>query len=154
MSEDTQKKEFPFKIDEVAGKSLNQKVTASYLIKYAEKNGIPAAKKSPNSITLKGSHGSYSGDDVIDLSQDYIFTIEVKEKRGPYFFEVNGEGLQSERQKLTAQEIIDLARASGLVFDLNSQLESGDREFGADEVIDLTQFHEFATIPTGSGDVA
>ena len=157
MSEDTKKKGFPFKIDEVAGESPNQKVTASYLIKYAIEKGIPAAKESPESITLKGSHGSYSGDDVIDLSQDHIFTIEVKKERGPYFFEVNGESLQSEEQKPTAQEIIDLARARGVYIPESPILRAvggQKRKFGANDRVDLVQFKEFAIAPGGPTDVA
>ena len=155
MSEDAKKKGFPFKIDEVAGESPDQKVTASYLIKYAKEKGIPAAKESPESIILKGSRGSYSGDDVIDLSQDYVFTIGRKETKGPYRFTVNNQGLESEQPELTAQAILDIARAAGVDMAPNPKLKVvRGRTFEPNELVDLTEFHEFLTPSGDRGTVA
>ena len=157
MSEDIKKKGFPFKIDGVAGESPDQKVTASYLIKYAIEKGIPAAKESPESITLKGLRGSYSGDDVIDLSKDHDFTIEVKKENGTYFFEVGDKKLQSEQKILKAQEIIDMARNAGLYVPEKPILRAvGDnkRKFEADEQVDLSQYHKFTISLGGSTPVA
>ena len=153
MSEDT-KKGFPFKINGEMGEWLVREVKASELIEYAQKKGILDTKEPLEFITLKGVH-SYSSNDVIDLSKDHDFTIEVKKERGPYRFTVNGKGLESEQPELTAQAILDIARAAGVDMTPNPKLKVvRGRTFEADELVDLTEFHEFLTPPGDRGTVA
>ena len=76
-----------------------------------------------------------------------------------YKFEVNGHELYSPRQKLTAGEVLEIAKeGNALDGDVRDQiledLDGTRGEFRVDDEVDLGEDHVFATMPSEPAPVA
>ncbi|MBF2754377.1 MAG: hypothetical protein ISN29_03850 [Gammaproteobacteria bacterium AqS3] len=72
--------------------------------------------------------------------------------QGPYKFQVNGQEMESDQEKLKASEIIRLAQdrgfaSSGKPEEFVLQVSGEDKEFKYDETVDLSRDNAFLIIP-------
>ena len=141
------KKIFPYAVEGVSFDSPEEKVTAESIIYFAQEKGVPAAQDSVEKLTLKSEKTIYSGDDLVNLSQDNIFSLGVK----VYKFTVNGQALESNSGKLVVLDIIEMAKKEdvhipGKPEELFLEVVGGTSKFKIDDWVDLSQFHEFILI--------
>lgn len=75
-----------------------------------------------------------------------------------FAFTVNGDEIKTEHEKLIAADILRLAKDAGAIpaNPDNYQLETveGNNKFKQEDWVDLREFKEFITVPTGKTDVA
>ena len=75
-----------------------------------------------------------------------------------YSFTVNGVEIKTPHEKLTAGDILRLAIGNGAISgkaeDYILESHEPERQFKADDVVDLTEFNDFITEKTGPTPVA
>lgn len=136
------------------------KFSASELLKQISEDGafdeLPKSGENVGFYALKveGSGKQYAGEEQIDLHDEKEFTlVQIL-----YPFEVSGAKFTSGSQKITAQEVLDIARKGGAIpsdtgpYEL--QLAGGRKKFNNIDTIDLAKFHTFLAINVSSTRVA
>lgn len=82
----------------------------------------------------------------------------ASQSKGSFTFTVNDTEIQTEHEKLMAADILSLAEQAGAIPNKPESyfLETADEQhrFKSDDWVDLQEYKEFITVPTGKTDVA
>lgn len=122
---------------------IKGELTVFNVLQVAQEQGIFAAQDGPEKLSLKGKESGkiYVGEDVIDIADDKNFSIGVA-----YPFTVGDQQFISPAQKVVASDLINMARAKGVIPpDGNWKLEADgkDASFEGRDWVDLGQFNVF-----------
>lgn len=146
MVENTEE-EFPFTVEGKPFVIGEQKPTAKRVLEMAQGKGIEPAQDQIEKLALKGESAVYKGDEIVDLSQDKVFSIGL----AVYKFKVNGQELETNLGKLVALDIIKMAQEKGVALpgapeNLLLSVINKEIEFKNGDWVDLSQFQEFLLI--------
>ena len=140
---------FPVEIDGEKFEFPQKNITAKQIIELAKEKGLSGTKPPIEDLILKSENKFYSGNEEVDLSKENNFSLGPK----IYMFKVNGQQMESKVNKLTAEEIIKLAKEKGITLpgseSKNLLLEAVGKQkyqFKPDEKVDFIQFNEFLLI--------